>query len=422
MNRFTICCLALSFALLTGLNSLHADDELDPVVEKLLVEHWKKGKANREDSRSLFNRAPATEQVLLSYTLNRMAHNRYREARVPVDELTNNFPKNLDGWVLRIWLEAVTDHYDLSLVSIQQMKREMGRIADLDSTKQDEVYAHAARILGYLQGPVTGKVNQATLNATLLRVVDGMTPEQLKKFNDERSRVLDQFDKLVKQNGALQQVETQKAQNAATVEVAAIDTQNKAIDARRQQIQPDITRLQREADQKISAVDARLSPLQQELAGIVSTINTMEFSLQAVFREQVFQRGLLFQEDDPFFRAIIRDRLIQLDFDANNIRNDLFNTRARANTVALQADNLAAERLRVRRDYSARLDQLGDEQRNNDRQQRRNVSRLKELAKGNQPTSPKVRVANVQTNALTTYYPFPLEMFRRDYIDALTGN
>lgn len=422
MNRIAIFCLVLSFGFSAGLNCLNADDQLDPIVEKLLVEYWEKGTANRRDSKSIFDSAPANEQVLLSYTLNRMAHNRYREARVPVDELTRNFPKNMDGWVLRIWLEAVTDNYDRSLVSIQMMKREMGKIADLDSTKQDELYAHSARILGYLQGPVSSKVNPATLNATLLKIVDGMTPEQLKKFNDERTRILDQYDQLVKANTALEQTEAQKAQNAATVEAAAIDAQNKAIDARRKQIQPDMNRLQREADQRIAGVDARLSPLQQELAGLVSTINSLEFSLQGVFREQVIQQGLLFQEDDPFFRALIRERLVQLDFDAINIQNDLFNSRARANTIALQADNLAAERLRLRQDYSARLDQLGDESKQNDRQQRRNVSRLQELAKGNQSTSPKVRVANVQTNALTTYFPFPLEMFRQDYVDSLTGN
>lgn len=421
MNRIAICCLTLSWGLFLGLNVLQACDELDPIVEKLLVEHWEKGKVNREESKSIFRDAAATEQVLLSYTLNRMSHNRYREARIPVDELTNAFPKNLDGWVLRTWLEAVTDNYDRSLISLQRMKREMAKIKDLDATRQDELYGHAARIVGYLQGPVTGKVNQATLNATLVKVVDGMTPEQLKKFNDERSRILDQYDQLVKESGTLQQTETQKAENAAKVEIAAIDTQNKAIDARRQQIQPDMNRLQQELDQKVSAVDARLSPLQQELAGLVSSINALEFALQDVFREQVIQRGFLFNENDPFIRALIRDRLIQLDFEATNIQGDLFNTRARANSIALQADNLAAERLRVRQDYSARLNQLGDEVKQNDRQQRRNVSRLQELAKGPQ-TSPKVRVANVQINALTTYSPFPLEMFRQDYIDSLTGN
>ncbi len=423
MNRIPIITLlVLIFALLVGVGESRANDGLDSIVQQLLVDHWEKNKTNRDKSKQIFFAAPATEQILLAYTLNRMAHNRYREARVPADELTRKFPKNLDGWVLRIWLDAVTDNYDRSLISIQLMKREMSRIDDLEDSRQDDVYAHAARLLGYLQGPVSKQVNQATLNATLLKVVDGMSAEQLKKFNDERDRILDQFDLLVNQASGLNLAETQRAQNAATVEVAAIDTQNKAIDARRQQIQPDINRVQQEAEQKIAAVESQLSPLERELIGLGTTIRSLEFTLQDVFREQIIQRALLFRERDPIVRAFIRDRLFQLDFDVTGIRNDLFNTRSRANALALQAENLAAERARLRQNYTGQLNQLNNEAKGNDRQQRRNLSRLQEIAKGTQSPSPKVRTANNQIDALTTYVPFPLEMFRQDFVDSLTGN
>lgn len=405
-----------------GASESAADEKLDPIVQQLLVDHWEKGKKNRDQSKKLFYESPATEQILMAYTLNRMAHNRYREARVPADELTKNFPKNLDGWALRIWLDAVTNNYDRSLISIQLMKRAMNRMDDLDDTVQDEMHAHAARILGYLQGPIAKQVNQTTLNTTLVKVVEGMTAEQLKKFNDERNRILDQYDQLVNQANGLQLVESQKEQNAATVEVAAIDVQNKAIDVRRQQIQPDINRVQQEGEQRVAAVEARLSPLEQELAGLGATIRSLEFTLQDIFREQVIQRELLLRERDPVIRAFIRDRLLQLDFDVNSVRNDLFNSRARANTVILQAENLAAELASLRQIYAGQLNRLTDEAKQNDRQQRRNFSRLQEIVKGTNGISPKVRTANNRIDALTTYFPFPLEMSRQDFVDSLTGN
>ena len=90
-----------------------AANEPDPVTLQLLVEMWEKNTKNREGSQALFEmQASAGEQVLMAYTLNRMKHNRYRDARIPASELTRTFPKNLDGWMLKIWLDTVTNNYD----------------------------------------------------------------------------------------------------------------------------------------------------------------------------------------------------------------------------------------------------------------------------------------------------------------------
>lgn len=418
--------LLLAFAGLT-LGSMfcgptHADDPIDPIVQRLLVDHWDKNKKNRESSKILFDQSDSKEQVLMAYTLNRIKHNRLREARTPADELTQRYPANMDGWILRVWLDAVTDNYDRSLISMQLMKREMKKQADLDANHVTDLHLRLARIIGYLQGPVSRKVNAPTLNTVLLQVVDGMTPEQLKQFNDERTRVLNLYDQLAKQNANLQAQETQKEKASAAVETKAIETQNKAIDTRRTQIQPEMARIQTEGDQKISVVESQLSPLQQELAGLASTIGSMEFSLQNAFQERLFQQSLLFRERDPFVRALIRDRLIQLDFEMGRIQSDLFSARSRADSVAIQANQLAAERNRIGNQYSNQLNQLGHEARQNDRQQRRNNTRLQKLARGTTTTSPKVRVAKVETSALTTYDPFPIELVRQAYLDSLKAD
>jgi hypothetical protein len=397
-------------------------DDLDPIVRQLLVDHWDKGSKARNTSKTLFFAATASEEVLLAYTLNRIKHNRYREARVPADELTRDYPKNLDGWTLRIWLDAVSDNYDRSLIGIQMMKRNMGDVTDLDEAHAAELFSRVARVVGYLQGPVSQKVNQATLNATLVKFVNGMSAKQIQRFNDERNRVLDHYDQLVKQASDLQKVESEKATNGAKIEVAAIEAQNKAIDSRRQQIQPERNRIQTEGEQRVSALESQLSPLQSELAGLRGTIGSLEFTLRDVLQARLIQQGILLREQDPFVRQLIRDRLFQIDLDAGAIQNDLFNSRARADSVAVQLNSLLRERQRVGNQYSLQLGQLNEEARQNDRQQRRNTSQLKKIATGTQATSPKVRIANSQIDALSTYDPFPIEMFRQDYINQLTGN
>ena len=146
LHMKTLCCCTLFFLLTLGFvlpelsaasydtseNATGVSSDPDPVTLQLLVEMWDKNTENREGSQALFDRQSSpSEQVLMAYTLNRMKHNRYRDARVPASELTQNFPSNLDGWVLRIWLDTVTNQYDSGLIGMQLMKRQMNKSPDL---------------------------------------------------------------------------------------------------------------------------------------------------------------------------------------------------------------------------------------------------------------------------------------------------
>lgn len=425
MNRWNLlfCLLALLGCVLSPNNFANADtnDSIEPIARKLLFDHWEKNTTNRETSKRLFYDSTATEQVLVAYTLNRIKHNRFREARVPADELTSRFPKNLDGWVLRIWLDTVTDQYDRALIGIQLLKRKMRDDQTLSAEKRREIDSRIARAFGFFQGPVAGKINDLTLNTTLIKFADGMTPERLKRFNAERTRTLDRYDQIMKDKADLEKQEIQKAQIVANLETKNIAAQDKALDARKQQIQPDIDRIRNDGEQRIAGLETRLSPLQQELAGLSTTINNLDFNLGLVFRDRLLQQNLLLQDNDPFIQALIISRINQLDFQAAAIRNNLFNAQARANNIATQANQLAAERERVGRSYISQIDQLATERNRVDRQKRKNAKRLGQIAKGPKPST-KVRVADIEAEAFSNYDPFQVELARQDFLDAYSDN
>ena len=402
-----------------GENFTHAASDPDPVTLKLLVDMWDKNTENREGSEALFERQLSpSEQVLMAYTLNRMKHNRYRDARGPAGDLTQSFPSNLDGWVLRIWLDTVTNQYDSGLIGMQLMKRQMNKSPDLTDVEKEKYYLQLARIIGYLQGPVTKRTNQATLNDTIAKIVEGMTAEQLKKFNDQRTAILNEFDQYTTEASNLEKLEKQKSAAEAVVETEAIQAQNQTLDTRLQQIQPEKNRLEVEREQKASAVESQLSPLQQELIVAANVVQAIENRLQVAFNDRNFDQLLLAREEDPNSQAFILRRINRSNFRINAIQSELIAARATANTLGVQVRQLNAELARINQNYTGLVGQLNDEENQARRQQRKNTSRLGKIAKGSDATSSKVRRAEVAIESLKTYDPFPIELARQKFLDS----
>ena len=101
--------------------------ESQVVVDSLLNKYWKKSRVNRDASRELYvtSKFANDESVLHAYTLNRMQHNRMKDARAVAETFSNNFPSNTDSWLLKIWLEGLTDNYNQSLIDMRSLKKQI---------------------------------------------------------------------------------------------------------------------------------------------------------------------------------------------------------------------------------------------------------------------------------------------------------
>ena len=393
--------------------------EPDPVALQLLVDMWAKNTENREGSVRLYEQqVQKSEQVLMAYTLNRMKHNRYRDALVPANQLTTEFPKNLDGWILRIWLDTVTRNYNESLIGIRLMKRQIDQQPDLTDSKKEKYYDRLARIIGYLQGPVTSRTDQATLNSTITKLVEGMTPEQLQSFNDKRTAVLDSYEQKVNDASGLVKQEKDNAAAEAAIKTKTIQTQNQTLTTRLQQIQPEKDRLQIEGEQKASAIESQLAPLRQELAAHVHAARAAEANLHYAYGDLSLEHALLARQE-PGLGALNYHRIYGINSAINGYQSDLYAANARISNARGQVHRLGSELEQVNRTYQNQIEQLSAEQHRISREQRHNASELIKVAKGANAPTPKIRGVETKIESLRTYDPFPLELERHDYLDAI---
>ena len=219
----------------------------------------------------------------------------------------------------------------------------------------------------------------------------------------------------------MEKKEKEKAAAEAVNETQAIQTQNQALDARLQQIQPEKDRLRFEAEQKGSVIESQLAPLRQELATAVSTVRGIESSLQIAYNDRNVEQTLLAREEDPNLRALISRRINRISVAINNIQSDLILATSRANGLETRVRRLARELATVNRTLANQVDQLTTEERQISRQQQRNTSRLTKITQGSSTTTTKVRNAEIAFESLRTYYPFPIELARQEYLDSLSA-
>ena len=67
----------------------------------------------------------------VAYAVNRLQQNKTKEARLVAEKITENFPSNLDGWMLKAWLDALEDNFETSLVSMRSLKNHLADTGNL---------------------------------------------------------------------------------------------------------------------------------------------------------------------------------------------------------------------------------------------------------------------------------------------------
>ena len=100
--------------------------------------------------------------VFLAYAVNRLRHNRTREAGEAVSAALSIAPNNLDARLLSIWIKAVRDQYDSAMTEIRAFAKTI-QTRNLPAAQLDNTYRRIGRLLGYLQGPVGEQVNHCLL-------------------------------------------------------------------------------------------------------------------------------------------------------------------------------------------------------------------------------------------------------------------
>lgn len=380
-------------------------------AQKILTTDWARSPEREKQSKSTFGSAASDDANLLyAYALNRMQHNRHREAKRTTNELTTKYPKHIDGWILHAWLNALTDDFDVCCSNLRSIKKNMGQV-NLDVSAQKRAYHRIGSLIGYLEGPVKKRVNEELLAATIALLEKDSPPEVLTSMKKSRLRVDNKFKALAKEQETRTKLELGKVENSNNQEIANLKNENQVYDQSIARIGPEKDRLRKEASEQISSLERQASDLEQQLSGIGNDIRQTSLNLDAMYRD--LNRAV----NGPF-RGQYSVFLIE-----NEIRNAQFNLTSLQNSGVLLTNQLSMARnqiVQTRNAYSNRIKDLENEIKRLSARKKRNGNRLTKLAKGPEIADGKWMAMRNKITALRTFDDIPIELYREELLGALT--
>ncbi|MFK7766548.1 MAG: hypothetical protein AB8B55_04955 [Mariniblastus sp.] len=381
-------------------------------IRDLLVKDWEKSPTNAAASKTTFAKAGNyNADLLLAYTVNRIQHNKITEARTYAEELTSRFSSNLDGWMLKIWMNTLVNKYDLALINMRSFKQELNQKKDLPIATQNEIYKRLGRLIGYLQGPVVEKVNADILDETVLRLANGIPPEVLKTFNENRDKILKAHDELLNEQGKKTQVELVKVKAENDQAVISLTRENQLLEKKEADLRPEKERLRGDAARAIAALEQQSSSISQQLSSISSDIQSIQFDLQFLY---IDLNNILLTP--PRYRP-------STYFVRNQIRNAELNLVSLRNTGAGLSNQLNGIRNQISQvNYSLnrQIKDIDKQIKKANGSRRRNQAKLGKIARGPELKNEKKGAMRNKQISLTTYDSLQVEVYRQELLDLLS--
>ena len=251
-----------------------------PVEEGKLVKFWlndvwDNSYQNNQTSVKVYKTAaPKDSYVNLAYAINRQQHNRAIEAQAAADEAKSIDPNNLDAIVVSIWMEMLRDDFDKALIEMQTFA-DVVRREKIDHDKLDFAYRRFGRLLGYVQGPVAGQSNPDILARTIERLNDGLGDRQKTILTEQADAVVAKYEQLLRDlsQNVKKSVKDNEASNIASKD--ALEKKNVALEAQSDQIQKQLSAVQSEGEQRVSAASQQLPALQSDLQSVIAEIDQL---------------------------------------------------------------------------------------------------------------------------------------------------
>ena len=316
---------------------LNATDSVP--VRKLMTAHWDGNETDHAQVRKTFQAASQNEDLLVAFMINCVHNHQTKDAKLAALELTNRFSDNMDGWIFKTWLNTLTDEYDSALISMRTFKKKIDANKALTDDSRKVIYTRLGRLIGYMQGPVSDKVNQDLLNGTIQIVTRGATPDSVKIFNENRDKILKQYDDLVKAQGQKTQVELAKVKVANDAEAVGLEREVQLLEQTESQLRPEKQRIRDEGARQIASIEQQGSSLQSQLTQIGGDIRATEFDLQLLYSNL----NLLLQQPPRFQVGVL-----QLQNQIRNAELALVSLGTSANQTSQQINSLSAQLVQVR--------------------------------------------------------------------------
>ena len=386
--------------------------EASKPIRRLLNEDWVRGPKIAVRSKTTFeSQTRFTDDLLVAYMFNRLRHSQTREAKLAAQELTDRYTDNLDGWMVKTWLNTLTDDFDVALINMRNFKKQIDGQKKLPDETQRRIYRRLGRLVGYFQGPVADRVNDDLLDDTILKIVAGLKPEILKTFNENRDRVLKQHADLMIEQGKKTKVILDKAELENQAKAAQLDRQNQLLDQTQAQLLPQKQKITEDATRQISAVQQQGSQLEQQLSSLAGEISGVQANLQFLYQDLA-----LILNQPPEFRQ-------STFFLRNQIRNaelSLATLRQNARVASNQLNGLRAQIVQIEATANRQTDEIDKEIKRVNGSKQRNLSELVKIAKGPELAGGKRKSLKSRLRGLRTYDDLALELYRQDMLSQLS--
>jgi len=312
---WSIFCGSVSQAQILSPPHQPIDAQASAPIRQLLNQNWERGPKTSARSKTAFESAQRfTDDLLVAYTINRIRHKKTSEAKLAAQELTDRHADNLDGWILKTWLNMLTDDFDVALINMRLFKKQIDSQKNLPIATRKLIYKRLGKFIGYLQGPVADQVNDDLRDETIRLLVAGLKPKILKTFNENRDRVLKEHDGLLKQQGKKTQVIVEKAKIDNDAEAAQLKRQNQLLEQTEIKLLPEKQRLSAEASNQIAAIEQQGSQLTQQLNSTSSEIRAIKLELQFLYQDLflILQQPLEFRQSTFLLQIQIRNAELTL--------------------------------------------------------------------------------------------------------------
>lgn len=392
------------------------DAESSKPIRQLLVDSWSRSTENANQARETFEQAAQQNDstLLVAFAINRLQQNKTRESKRVSEQLTLSHPDNLDGWMLKTWLNTLEDNFDVALIDMTSLKRQIDKTQNLPAATRISIYRRLGRLIGYLQSPVADRVNQVLLNETIADLLDGVPPVVVQEFNKSRSETIRTHDDLLRSHDAQTQIELAKVQAENEQEARSLEQQNQILAQSESRLVARREQIEMLTAQQTSDLVQQRDSIQRNLEVVDSDIRAIEIELQLMYADLVAMTRI---RRRPIHGStyLIRNQIRNAEYDLALLRNN-------GDGYANQIYNLDGRIASIENAARVELKQLDREYKRVNGAFRRNLAKLAKLARGPKIASGKRNSMRNRARSLVTYDQLSEELYRQQILGHLTND
>jgi uncharacterized phage infection (PIP) family protein YhgE len=386
---------------------------------QLLKDLWSRDGNNLEVAQKSFETTAVRDgNTLFAYALNRINHYRYRDGLSVAREASEKSPEDFDVWATLSWLEVLLQNNNEGMLALQKLKASI-QVLEADSAKRGFYIRHMGRLIGFLEGPAGGGVNQEILTNTISLIEEKLTPDESKAFIEARQAVVDEFVKLGGKRELAKTDFLADAKAKAEAETKVLEGQNELIMKRRESIPSQISKLTDDFNSQTSSLRAQAQPLQSQIGMLQAQHSNLQIELQQHYAQVAYYQGLLNRTRDPNDRFWIINQMNQFQLFCRNVESQILGVQGQLRSIDSQLGSLNRQAQQVNAQYNSQVGRLQAELNELDRQLGRNMSKTQKLAEPPKRITGEALTLSQRLDKLKTYYDLPSEQLRNDLLEKI---